>query len=120
MVKLLTILIANILLSSLHAQKPEQTDFIHISVNEGLSQNTIFDIAQDQQGHMWFATDDGLNKYDGYDFTIYRHDEQNPHSISNDIIKACIVDTEGRIWQEQKKECHSTMLPKTNFIILHI
>ena len=115
MAKLLTILIANILLSSLHAQKPEQTDFIHISVNEGLSQNTIFDIAQDQQGHMWFATDDGLNKYDGYDFTIYRHDEQNPHSISNDIIKACIVDTEGRIWAGTEKGVSLYDAPQDKF-----
>ena len=64
---------------------------------------------------MWFATDDGLNKYDGYDFTIYRHDEQNPHSISNDIIKACIVDTEGRIWAGTEKGVSLYDAPQDKF-----
>ena len=47
---------------------------------------------------MWFATYDGLNKFDGYDFTVYQHDEQNPHSIGNDVIRTCIVDSQGRLW----------------------
>ena len=68
MVKLVALFITNLLLlSHLHAQKPEHISFVHIGVNEGLSQNTIFDIAQDEQGNMWFATYDGLNKYNGYD-----------------------------------------------------
>ena len=82
----------------LRVQAIESINFIHIGVNEGLSQNTIFDIAQDKQGNMWFATYDGLNKYDGYDFTIYRHDESDPHSIGSVIVRACITDTQGRIW----------------------
>lgn len=76
----------------------ESINFIHIGVNEGLSQNTVFDITQDKQGNMWFATYDGLNKYDGYDFTIYRHNESDPHSIGSVIVRACITDTQGRIW----------------------
>lgn len=74
----------------------ESINFIHIGVNEGLSQNTVFDITQDKQGNMWFATYDGLNKYDGYDFTIYRHNESDPHSIGSVIVRACITDTQGR------------------------
>ena len=85
------------------AQQPNHNNFIHIGVNEGLSQNTVFDIDQDKQGHMWFATHDGLNKYDGYNFTIYRHDEQNPNSIGSDVIRACIVDTQGRVWAGTEK-----------------
>lgn len=90
-------------LYSSYAQRPGHSDFIHFGVNEGLSQNTVFDIAQDKQGHMWFATYDGLNKYDGYDFTIYRHDELNPYSIGSDVIRTCIVDTQGRIWAGTEK-----------------
>jgi len=100
MTKYFTFLIATIiaLLSPLHAQPAEHISFVHIGVNEGLSQNTIFDITQDKQGNMWFATHDGLNKYDGYDFTVYQHDEQNPYSIGSDITRACMSDSQGNIW----------------------
>lgn len=83
---------------SLHAQQPGHISFVHIGVNEGLSQNTIFDIAQDKEGNLWFATYDGLNKYDGYDFTVYQHNDEDPKSIGSDIIKACTIDSQGRMW----------------------
>lgn len=83
---------------SLHAQVTAPISFAHLGVNEGLSQNTVFDIAQDRQGNMWFATYDGLNKYDGYDFTVYHQNEQNPHSIGCNIVRACMVDSQGRLW----------------------
>lgn len=47
--------------------------FIHIGLEEGLSHSTIFGINQDKEGNLWFATYDGFNKYDGYNFTVYRH-----------------------------------------------
>lgn len=100
---ILSLLFSWMFIYLLHAQQPNHNNFIHIGVNEGLSQNTVFDIAQDKQGHMWFATHDGLNKYDGYNFTIYRHDEQNPNSIGSDVIRACIVDTQGRVWAGTEK-----------------
>lgn len=87
-----------IFLFPLHAQSFKRISFVHLGVNEGLSQNTIFDIAQDKQDNMWFATYDGLNKYDGYDFTIYQHDEENPYSIGSNIIRACMVDSHGNLW----------------------
>lgn len=98
MTKYLISIIINLLLLPLCAQNTNHIHFVHIGVNEGLSQNTIFDITQDKKGNMWFGTNDGLNKYDGYDFTIYQHDEQNPQSIGNDIIRACFIDTQDRIW----------------------
>ena len=47
------------------SEVPEQINFSYISINEGLSQSTVFSIDQDQRGNMWFATYDGVNKYDG-------------------------------------------------------
>lgn len=82
----------------LYAQAAKHISFAHLGVNEGLSQSTIFDIVQDRQGNMWFATYDGLNKYDGYDFTVYQHDEQNPYSIGCDITRSCMVDSQGNLW----------------------
>lgn len=80
------------------AGEPEQITFVHIGLNEGLSQSTVFSINQDKRGNMWFATYDGVNKYDGYAFTIYQHDASDPHSIANDIARIITVDSQGQIW----------------------
>ena len=58
--------------------------FTHIGLEEGLSHCTIFGINQDKEGNLWFATYDGVNKYDGYNFTVYRHQYANPQSIACD------------------------------------
>ncbi|WP_304211987.1 hybrid sensor histidine kinase/response regulator transcription factor [Phocaeicola plebeius] len=79
-------------------QAAESLRFTHIGLDEGLSQSTIFHITQDEKGNMWFATHNGLNKYNGYEFTIYQHDDRNPHSIANDIIRTCYKDNQGNIW----------------------
>jgi len=72
--------------------------FEHLSLDEGLSQSTVFSSVQDQQGFMWFATEDGLNKYDGYTFTVYRHNPDDPGSISDNWILSLFVDKSGRLW----------------------
>ena len=72
--------------------------FTHISTTEGLSQSTILSIAQDSQGAMWFATMDGLNKYDGYSFTVYRHNPNFSSSISDNIIQTVRIDAQGKLW----------------------
>lgn len=75
-----------------------QINFSYISINDGLSQSTVFSIAQDKLGNMWFATYDGVNKYDGYTFTVYQHDENDPNSIANDISRIVMTDSKGRVW----------------------
>lgn len=91
-------LMAYILVSDAYAQKTIPINFVHIGLNEGLSQSTVVDITEDKQGNMWFATHNGLNKFDGYDFTVYQHNEQDAHSIGNDVIRTCITDQQGRVW----------------------
>ena len=72
--------------------------FEHISVAEGLSQSTVYCILQDSKGFMWFGTQDGLNKYDGYGFKTYRFDPERKNSLSqNYVIKLC-EDKDGIIW----------------------
>ena len=51
--------------------------FTKLTTKEGISQNTIHVMLQDTSGFMWFGTNDGLNKYDGYNFTSYKNNEQN-------------------------------------------
>ncbi len=72
--------------------------FEHLTVQEGLSQDIVSAIAQDEEGFLWCGTEDGLNRYDGYSVTVFKHDEHDSTSlISNDI--ACILpDHRGHVW----------------------
>jgi PAS domain S-box-containing protein len=72
--------------------------FEHLGTDQGLSQSNVICILQDSRGFMWFGTRDGLNKYDGYKFTIYKNDPHNPHSISNNFIKSILESKDGTIW----------------------
>ncbi len=83
--------------SRVFAQKPV-TFFDQISLEQGLSHSTVFSIVQDQTGFLWFGTQSGLNKYDGYDITVFRHDPNNPNSISNDNAGNLFIDRAGIIW----------------------
>ena len=81
------------------AAGPEQNiHFTRISIESGLSPSTIFSIAQDRTGNMWFATYDGVNKYDGYGFTVYQHQIGDTTSIADDITRTLCADLDGRIW----------------------
>lgn len=83
----------------MNAQDSSPVSFTHVSINDGLSQSTVFAITQDLKGNMWFATYDGLNKYDGYEFTVYRHSTDRPeYSLSDDIVRALAVDSKGKVW----------------------
>lgn len=72
--------------------------FENISTEQGLSQSTVHAIVQDRQGFMWFGTEGGLNKYDGYQFTVYKHDPDNFKSISDNLIQSLYVDRAGELW----------------------
>lgn len=72
--------------------------FRHVSLEQGLSQSMVFCILQDSSGFMWFGTQDGLNKYDGYEFQVYRPDPENPRSISNNNISTLFEDSKGQLW----------------------
>lgn len=72
--------------------------FERLSLEEGLSHHTVFCMLQDQKGFLWVGTADGLNKFDGYQFQVYRHDPENPHSISDNYILSLEEDAKGNIW----------------------
>ncbi len=72
--------------------------FHHITILDGLSQSTVQAIVQDGHGQMWFGTQDGLNKYNGYDFTTYRLNPDDPHSISDQNIRTLYIDSNNRLW----------------------
>jgi signal transduction histidine kinase/ligand-binding sensor domain-containing protein/CheY-like chemotaxis protein len=80
------------------AAQTARVQFRHLTTGQGLSQNNVNCILKDKQGFMWFGTVDGLNKYDGYKFTVYRNDPEHPESISNNYIHTMVEDRKGRLW----------------------
>lgn len=72
--------------------------FGNISVDQGLSQSSVYSILQDSVGLMWFGTEDGLNKYDGYEFTIFKHDPEDANSLSSNTILDLYEDRKGWLW----------------------
>lgn len=72
--------------------------FKHIAQDQGLSQNSVFAIMQDSKGFMWFGTQDGLNRYDGYSFKIFRPEPGNPGGLNDNDISCLCEDREGVIW----------------------
>jgi ligand-binding sensor domain-containing protein/class 3 adenylate cyclase/HD superfamily phosphodiesterase len=81
----------------LYAQK-NNFSFDHLGLREGLSQSYVNRIVQDKQGFMWFATQDGLNKYDGYHFKVYKNSPKENNSLSNNYINDLTVDSDGNLW----------------------
>jgi PAS domain S-box-containing protein len=78
---------------------PAKLSFTHLSVADGLSQGDVRAIAQDRQGFMWFGTWlGGLDRYDGYTFKVYKHDDQDDRSLGCDSIWALYVDRAGVLW----------------------
>ena len=75
-----------------------QVSFTHIGLEDGLSQSTVLSITQDVQGNMWFATFNGVNRFDGYDFTVYRHETGNAGSIGDNMVYAVKADGKGGVW----------------------
>lgn len=72
--------------------------FTHITSGEGLSQSNVLAVLQDSRGYMWFGTQDGLNRYDGYSIKIYRKDRLKAHTISSNYITSLLEDPNGDLW----------------------
>ena len=81
----------------LNAQKLSPK-FEYVSLDKGLSPKTILCILQDSKGFMWFGTMTGLYKYDGYNFTVFKHDRDNPYSLSDDSVTSLCEDRVGNLW----------------------
>jgi len=65
---------------------PNQYRFVSYSLDDGLSQGTVNSIAQDPTGFIWLGTQDGLNRFDGKTFKIFRNNRDDPNSLSHDWI----------------------------------
>jgi signal transduction histidine kinase/ligand-binding sensor domain-containing protein len=83
---------------ALDLAKERNLKFESISIEHGLSHSTVNCILQDHYGFMWIGTDDGLNKFDGYSFTVYKHNPDDPHSLSHNQVWSLFEDSIGVLW----------------------
>ena len=72
--------------------------FGHLTVDDGLSQSWVRTIVKDSRGFIWIGTQNGLNRYDGTGFTIYRSDPEDPRSLSSSTVRGLLEDGKGRVW----------------------
>ena len=76
----------------------QKYEFIHYYTDDGLSQSTISAIGQDYQDFMWFGTFNGLNRFDGYSFKVYKSDPQDQTSLSSSHIESILEDSKKNLW----------------------
>lgn len=76
----------------------EEEKFERISVERGLAHGSVYSIIQDKEGYLWFATGDGLNRYDGYEFKVFRHDPSDHDSLISGKLGDIFQDSRGIIW----------------------
>lgn len=69
-----------------------------LTIEHGLSQGMVYSISQTSDGFLWFATKDGLNRYDGYNFKIFNHDPFFPYSLAENTVTALFEDSRGWLW----------------------
>ncbi len=86
------------LLAKVGSAQEQELNFMNLSSREGLSSNIVNAILKDRYGYMWFATDDGLNKFDGSQVTVYRHNSDDPGSMISSDIRDLYEDDRGNLW----------------------
>ena len=72
--------------------------FDHLSLEQGLSQSSVMDILQDRRGYVWLATEDGLDRYDGLSFKVYKHDPADAASLPSSFVWDVDEDAAGNLW----------------------
>jgi ligand-binding sensor domain-containing protein len=75
-----------------------KANFDKHTVNDGLSSNTVYDVIKDKYGFVWIATDDGLNRFDGTNFTVYRNKDNDSTSLRINYINCLYEDKLGQLW----------------------
>lgn len=75
-----------------------QPNITYLGIEQGLSNNSVRSIYQDKKGFMWFCTYDGLNRYDGYGFKIFRNDINDTNSLFNNVVTSIAEDKNNHFW----------------------
>ncbi|MGA8277797.1 MAG: two-component regulator propeller domain-containing protein [Rhodanobacteraceae bacterium] len=98
MVRLLVLSLLAPAVAAVAKPPPSAPQFVNLGVNDGLPSSVVNQVDQDRDGFIWFATHDGLARYDGVDFRVFRNDLAAPASLSANDIATLLVDSKGRLW----------------------
>jgi len=93
---LLSVLATTVAHASAHGV--DDVRFLRYGVEDGVSQLTVRTLAQDRTGFVWLGTQDGLNRFDGYNFRVFRHDAADPGSLADNHVLALAAHQDGSIW----------------------
>lgn len=89
----------------------------NIGIDQGLSQGMINDLVEDSLGYLWVATKDGLNRYDGSGFKVFRHNPLDSTSVSDNFVYSLLLDSKGRLWVGTQSNGVNLFNPRSqNFI----
>ncbi len=111
----LLIVFSFLLIPNLSFPQDDEINFKHLSVEDGLSNSSVFAILQDSRGFMWFGTNNGLNRWDGYKIKIFTHNPKDPNTLSNAIITALYEDRQGVMWVGTQNGLNKFNREKENF-----
>ena len=90
------LIIALVILPSLVGA--QSLPFHVLTDKDGLPSNTVVDVLQDRNGYLWVATNDGLARFDGHQFRVYRHHPNQPDSLVSNELQALFIDSANRLW----------------------
>jgi len=93
-----------------------RTDFYHLQMPEGIEQNSIKSIAKDSLGQMWFATDDGVIRYDGQQMIVYKNNPNNVHTLGSNRISDIKCDNKGHLWFATNKGLYEYRPESDDFV----
>ena len=100
-----------VLVAAARAALPETPILRSYTVADGLPSSNVNAIAQDARGYLWLATDDGLARYDGVAFKVWRHDPADAASLPGNLIQAIHVDVQDRVWVAMEGHGMAMLLP---------
>ena len=94
----ITAITLTLLYSSTSFSTEKTIRFQHLTIKDGLPQNSVLATLQGSSGFMWFGTEVGLARYDGYNLKVFKHDADNSNSLSHNYITKIVEDNEGNLW----------------------
>lgn len=111
------LIISILLATNLFAQG--RISFNQLTIQDGLSQSMVTCIFQDSKGFMWFGTQDGLNRFDGYNIKVFKNNQLEPNSLSENFIYAIYGDEKGQLYIETQSGTFQKYVARTeSFIVL--
>lgn len=115
------LMICFIFLQSYSFSQSNNFQFSQLNVKDGLSHGLVNSICQDKEGFLWIGTFDGLNRFDGKNFKVFKYNRRNPHSLGNNIVHDVCVDQKDNIWcaTEQGVSCYNKLTDSfENYILI--